>query len=264
MKLGFLGCGNMGTAILDGMISKEIVSETIWVANKEKKKNEVLAEKYGVQTTEKAAELQECDVVILGIKPQGLEELKFVPKEGAIIISFLAGTPVSRLREKFPSARIVRTMPNLGQLAGKGMTGIFLDPDSGFEEAEIELVTSIFTAGGEVLQLDIEEKIDWIGAISGSGPAYFFAFAEALIAAAINLGFSLEEALLLVRQTLIGSSEVVEKFSETTLSEWKQKVMSPKGTTEQAILSFEKSKLDLIMKHAVGAAMQRTKEMGKE
>jgi len=263
MKLGFLGCGNMGTAILDGVVSNEIVSETIWVANKEKKKNEVLAEKYGVQTTEKATDLQECDVVILGIKPQGLEELKFVPKEGAIIISFLAGTSVSRLREKFPSARIVRTMPNLGQFAGKGMTGIFLDPNSGFEEPEIELVTSMFAAGGQVLQLDIEEKIDWIGAISGSGPAYFFLFAKYLSESAVELGFTEEEASLIVRQTLLGTGEVANQFQENSLAEWQKKVMSPGGTTEQAIFTFEKGKLDVLVQKAVKAAMKRTKEMGK-
>ena len=263
MKLGFLGCGNMGTAILDGVVSGEIGIDSILVANKEKEKNEILAEKYGIQTTTKVVDLQDCDVIILGIKPQGLESLKFIPKEGSIIVSLLAGTQVSYLREKFPSARIVRTMPNLGQFVGRGMTGIFFDPDSGFEEAEIELVEKLFFAGGKTLQLETEEKIDWIGAISGSGPAYFLAFAEALIASAIDLGFSLEEADILVRQTLLGTGEVVEKFPEDSLAEWKKKVMSPGGTTEQAILSFEKSKLDLIMKDAVDAAMKRTKEMGR-
>ena len=254
----------MGTAILDGVISKGISSEPIMVSTRKKQSSDALIEKYGVSATQTAKDLQDRDVIILGIKPQGLDELKFVPKDGAIVVSLLVGTPVARLREKFPTARIVRTMPNLGQLVGTGMTGIFFDPDSGFEEHESDFVASLFSAGGKVLRLDAEEKIDWIGAISGSGPAYFFAFAEALSLSAIELGFSPDEAEILVRQTLTGAGEVVEKFDETSLSEWKQRVMSPGGTTEQAIASLEKSNLGGIVKKAVGAAMKRTKEMSAE
>jgi pyrroline-5-carboxylate reductase len=263
MKIGFLGCGNMGTAILDGVVSQGIVSDPILVANRKKSSNDILVEKYGVLATTKVSDLAEYDVVILGIKPQGIDELKFIPSEGTILVSLLAGTSVARLREKFPMARIVRTMPNLGQFAGKGMTGIFFDPDSGFEESEISFIESLFSAGGEVLILDAEEKIDWIGAISGSGPAYFFCFAEYLMQAAIELGFTEPEADLLVRQTLLGAGEVANKFTDTSLAEWKQKVMSPGGTTEQAIFTFEKGKLDTLVQKAVKAAMKRTREMSR-
>jgi pyrroline-5-carboxylate reductase len=263
MNVGFLGCGTMGTAILDGIIARGIVSDPILVANREKKKNDILVEKYGVCTTQKVSDLRDRDIVILGIKPQGLTELKFVPKEGAIIISLLAGTSVVRLREKFPMSRIVRTMPNLGQFAGKGMTGMFFDPNSGFEEEEQVFVEALFSAGGKTLLLDSEEKIDWIGAISGSGLAYFFCFAEYLMQAAISLGFTESEADLLVRQTFLGAGEVADQFADTSLVEWKKKVMSPGGTTEQAIAIFEKGKLDSLVQKAVNAAMKRTKELGR-
>lgn len=261
MKLGFLGCGNMGTAILDGIVSHGIVSDPILVANRKKSRNDILVEKYGVLATKKVSDLAEYDVVVLGIKPQGLEDLKFVPREGAILISLLVGTSVERLREKFPNARIVRTMPNLGQFVGKGMTGIFFDPNSGFEDHEVKLIESLFSAGGKVLILDTEEKIDWIGAISGSGPAYFFLFAKYLSESAADLGFTAEESDILVRQTFLGAGEVANKFTENSLAEWQKKVMSPGGTTEQAIFSFEKGKLDRLVKKAVGAAMKRTQEM---
>ena len=263
MKVGFLGCGNMGTAILDGVVSQGIVSNPIFVANRKKAKNDILVEKYGVLATTKVSDLTESDVVILGIKPQGLADLKFIPQEGAIIISLLVGTSVDSLREKFPTARIVRTMPNLGQFAGKGMTGMFFDPYSGFEEDEMKFVKSLFSAGGKVLILDTEEKIDWIGAISGSGPAYFFLFAKYLSESATVLGFTKEESDMLVRQTLLGAGEVANKFAENSLAEWQKKVMSPGGTTEQAIFAFEKGKLDGLVQQAVKAAMKRTQEMSE-
>ena len=261
MKIGFLGCGNMGTAILDGVVFQGIVSDPILVANRKKSSNDILVEKYGVLATTKVSDLAEYDVVILGIKPQGLDDLKFVPSEGMILISLLAGTSVARLREKFPMARVVRTMPNLGQFSGKGMTGMFFDPDSGFEEEEISFVEHLFLAGGKTLILDAEEKIDWIGAISGSGPAYFFCFAEYLMQAAIELGFTEEESDLLVRQTLFGAGVVADHFTNTSLAEWKKKVMSPGGTTEQAIFTFEKGKLSSLVQKAVKAAIKRTREM---
>lgn len=263
MKLGFLGCGNMGTAILDGIVSQGIVSDPILVANRKKSSNDILVEKYGVLATTKVSDLAEYDVVVLGIKPQGIDDLKFIPSEGIILVSLLAGTSVERLREKFPNARIVRTMPNLGQFAGKGMTGIFFDPDSGFEEEEILFVERLFLAGGKTLMLDAEEKIDWIGAISGSGPAYFFCFAEYLMQSAMKLGFTEEESDLLVRQILLGAGEVADQFVDISLADWKKRVMSPGGTTEQAIFTFEKGKLDSLVQKAVGAAMKRTREIGQ-
>ncbi len=264
MIIGFLGCGNMGGAILKSVLEKGTSSHDILVANRSVERNTLLAEKYLVRTTEDVADLASCKVVVLGIKPQGLKALKFQPEEGTIIVSLLAGTSVATLREKFPMARIVRTMPNLGQSVGKGMTGILFDPDSGFEEEDKTFVQDLFLAGGEILELDAEEKIDCIGAISGSGPAYFFLFAEYLEKAAVGLGFTKEEAEKLARQTLLGSGEIVHQFPDISVSEWKKKVMSPGGTTEQAILSFDTAKLDMIVKCAVDAAMKRTKSLALE
>ncbi len=263
MIIGFLGCGNMGGAILAGVIEGEISSNDIIVANRSAEKNTALSEKHHVRTTMDVAELSSCKVVILGIKPQGLKSLKFEPEEGTIIVSLLAGTPIARLREKFPMARIVRTMPNLGQLAGNGMTGLLFDPDSGFESEDFELVENLFSAGGKVLVVDSEEKMDWVCAISGSGSGYFFLFAEYLAKSAVELGFTEKEAELLVRQTLLGAGEVADQFSEVSLAEWKKRVMSPGGTTEQAILTFDKAKLDVIVKRAVGAAVKRAKELSE-
>ncbi|MBT3349272.1 pyrroline-5-carboxylate reductase [bacterium] len=262
--LSFLGCGNMGGAILDGIVRGGVFSpEKILVANRESEKNLSLKKKYGIGTTLEVSDLETCEIVILGIKPQGLDALEFSPKKNAIVISLLVGTPVAKLQKKFPDARIVRTMPNLGQFAGRGMTGIFFAPDATFSPDEKSKILEIFSAGGKVLNLDSEEKIDGIGAISGSGPAYFFQFAENLVSAAQKLGFSPEESEILIRQTMLGAGEVAENFSEISLGKWKKRVMSPGGTTEQAIRVFNEFHLEKIVDDAVAAAMKRTRELSK-
>ncbi|MCF7846689.1 MAG: pyrroline-5-carboxylate reductase [Candidatus Gracilibacteria bacterium] len=262
--LGFLGCGNMGGAILDAIVQQKLLSPTdILVVNREAKKNEKLTEKYGVRTTLDPTEFGSCACIVLGIKPQGLPELEFTPAQDTIVISILAGTPVSALAKKFPTARIVRAMPNLGQFAGAGMTGIFFDPGAGFSAAERTFVESLFRAGGEVLSLQQEGMIDAVTAISGSGPAYFFQLAESLTVAAEKQGFSPEESELLARQTLLGAGKVADQFTDLSLAQWKQKVMSPGGTTEKAIESFQKNDIEKIVSDAVQAAFDRAQELGQ-
>lgn len=254
----------MGGAILDGVVSAAVVPlENILVANREPEKNLEIEKKYGVRTTLDATDLANGDIVVLGIKPQGLADLEFEPKKNAIVVSLLVGTPLENLSAKFPTARIVRTMPNLGQFSGVGMTGVFFDPDAEFSVDERELVMQVFAAGGKVLALESEAQIDAIGAISGSGPAYFFQFAEHLVASAQRLGFSLGDSEILARQTLLGAGAVAEGFSENSLGEWKKRVMSPGGTTEQAIRVFNEKDLGKIVDAAVDAAMQRTRELSE-
>ncbi len=261
MNIGFLGCGTMGGAILAGLVESESFMNPITVVEKNTQRRKELASQYGLVLSGKEKDLISCEIIILAIKPQGLEELLFQPAEGTIIISLLAGIPIHTLREKFPMARIVRTMPNLGQLVGKGMTGMLFDPNSGFEAEEKKMVEKIFRVGGEVILVENEDQIDSICAISGSGPAYFFLFAQCLAQAAEDFGFTPEEAELLARQTFIGAGKIVEEISETSLNEWKQRVMSPGGTTEQAIISFESAKLEMIVQKATKAALKRAKEL---
>ncbi len=259
MKLAFYGCGNMGKAILDAVVKSSVVpADEILVLNRTAEKNDTLAQKYGVQTTLDAKDLESVDMVILGFKPQQLPEIDFHPKAGAILISLLAGKTFVELQNKFTNIKIVRTMPNLGQFAGEGMTGIVFG--DGFSEAGKEEVKNIFAAGGKVLELDTEEKLNALTVISGCGPAYFFRFAEILAQNAESLGFSPEEANLLARQTMIGAAEVI-KTSDDSLSAWRERVTSKGGVTAAGLQGFADAGLEKVIEQGIAAAVKRNQEL---
>lgn len=261
-RIAFIGCGNMGEAILKCLLEKKVTTkDNILVATRTATTREYLKSTYGVQieTTHKAA--FKADIVILAIKPQQLDELPDIAfGAGTILVSVLAGTPVDRLRSKF-GGNIVRAMPNLGFKEGFGMTGLYFDALNRWHDSQIHLVQRIFECGGSTLTVAQEEKMDAITAISGSGPAYYFRFSEALMAAAHNLGFTKAEGHLLIEQTFVGAAEVY-KASGHDMSEMRQSVTSKGGTTEAALKVFNEGKFEQVVQAAVQAAAKRSRELG--
>lgn len=265
MKLGFFGCGNMGEAFLKSILSQKVFeSQDIIVCNREAEKNNRLAKQYNVKTTLAPSGLQDCDILMVAFKPQNLAEISFVPRKGMVVVSMLAGKTIEKVQEKFMNTKIVRIMPNLGQFVDFGVTGVVFDPTTNFEDVEREIVFLILESGGKVLELETETRLDQLSTISGSGPAYFFLFAEKLVEAAQKYGFSEEEADLLVRQTFLGSAEIAKQNPDNTFALWREKVTSPKGTTEQAIRVFEEADLGKIVEEAAFAALKRTQELSQE
>jgi len=265
MKLGFFGCGNMGEAFLKSICEKNLIpSSSITVCNREAEKNERLVSEYEVASTLDGTDIQDSDILFLGFKPQNLEDIVFTPKEGMIVVSMLAGKKIDTIQKQFLNTKVVRIMPNVGQFVGQGMTGMLFDSESAFSTEEKALIHSLIQSGGAVMELENEEQIDAIGAISGSGPAYFFRFSEALQKSAESLGFSSAQAELLVRQTLIGSAMLLQENPEDSCGMWREKVTSPKGTTEQALRVFNEDGLDALAQKAVEAAIKRTKALGVE
>lgn len=260
MKLGIIGCGNMGEALLSSIIkTKALKAEDIIVAEKNPQRHAVLEQKYGIKVTDNINELSTCPALLLAIKPQALEEFHFTPNPRALIISILAGTGIKKLKQFFPDAKIARAMPNLGQFAEQGMTGIFLDAQ--INEIDKTFIDHLFAGGSKVLFVDEEEKIDKITAISGSGPAYFFLLSECMVRVAEDFGFSKNEADLLVRQTLKGASAVTNDYEKGTFEEWRTRVTSPGGTTQQAIETLNKGKFSELVNSAMNAALKRAKEI---
>ncbi len=253
----------MGEAFLSGILKSKLCnSEDIIACNRTAEKNKKLEKKYQIKTTLQPSDLSDCDILFLGFKPQNLADITFTPKSGIVVISMLAGKKVSTIQEIFLNTKIVRIMPNVGQFVGKGTTGLFFNPQSNFTSDEKATVRSLLASGGQVLELEKETQIDWIGAISGSGPAYFFRFAEALQHAGEKLGFTPQQAESLVRQTFIGSAYLLEQNPNDTFSTWREHVTSPKGTTEQALRILNEKDLDELIEQAVNAAIKRTQELG--
>ncbi len=234
-KIAIIGAGKMGTALFDAL--KSGFNVELWGRNQH----------------------SAADTVIFCIKPQDfascVEGLSQNISE-KLVISIMAGVSLKTLMEKTGARQVVRSMPNLPALMGKGFTAWIATP----EVRTKELVKSIFLAVGEEMEVREESQLDAITALSGSGPGYFFYFCELLEEKAKEWGFTQEEAKKIVESTLAGSAKLLEEGGKTT-SEWKEAVCSRGGTTYAAIEYLEKNGFAQLVKGALEAAKKRSQEL---
>lgn len=269
MQLGIIGCGNMGEAILRGILAKKLVgSKTIICSDKNKEKLKQLNARYGVTITESNRKLvEECDVLLIAVKPQDintvLQDIKLSNPpsllKNKLIISICAGIKTAQLEKKLGKASVIRAMPNIGAQISQAISAV----TSGKYATEENRKTSrgIFSCIGEVVELK-EALFDAVTAVSGSGPAYFFYLAENLIRAAEEFGIPLPIARKLAVQTAIGSAGLMEHSGKDPQA-LRREVTSPGGTTEAAFTIFNKYKLDKILASGFKAAAARSKQLSR-
>lgn len=264
-KLTFIGTGNMAWAIIQGLLKSGYPAEQIIACNKSNlaRRSELQAVGIATQFTNREA-VEQADVVILAVKPQMMAEvcaefadLDFSQKT---VISVAAGISVARLEQLLPSAKnIIRTMPNTPALIGEGLTGLFAK--SQVNSAACEFAEQLMSAVGKCYWVDEEDKINQIIAITGSSPAYFFRFMEAMQHSAEQMGFSAKDARFLVQQAALGSAKLVQANPDVPLSQLRENVTSKGGTTAKALEVFEQQGLADIIEQAMQAAINRAKEM---
>jgi pyrroline-5-carboxylate reductase len=267
MKIAFIGGGNMGTAILSALIDKGLAGPAdITVSDIMKERLEYLKSTYGVSvTTDNTSAVNGKEVILLSVKPQTLPdimpELKGKIDAGQLIISIMAGIRISTIREGIGCNSIVRVMPNMPAQVFEGMSGWTTTPEVSDEQKE--LAGSILQAIGRELYFADEKYLDMVTSVSGSGPAYFFYFVEALTEAGIKIGFTHDVAYELALQTLIGAGKLMRE-SGTDPAELRKMVTSKGGTTAAALEVLEEGQFkDLVVK-ALIAAYNRSKELGGE
>ncbi|MBI3317494.1 MAG: pyrroline-5-carboxylate reductase [Candidatus Omnitrophica bacterium] len=268
---GIIGVGNMGMAILEGVIGNNIISNPqVWVYDKISEKVKAAVQSYKVNEAKSLEELaQNSEIILLAVKPQDLPqtakelELKvpgaFSPKgTRCLLISILAGTPLEKIRASVgPGPQIVRAMPNLGAKVGEAITALTSD-----NSAAIEVAEAIFQGCGKTICLE-EKFFDLVTAVSGSGPAYFFLLMELLAQSAAEGGIPEREARLLAVQTAVGAGLLAQQSQESP-KELRKKVTSKGGTTEAALKIMYEKKLPEIIKEAVQAALTRGKELSQK
>ncbi|KAI0393582.1 pyrroline-5-carboxylate reductase [Xylariaceae sp. FL0594] len=272
-KLAFIGGGNMAAAIIGGLAAKGIEKQNICVSEPWEVNRKKMAD-IGVRTTESNIEAsQDADLLIIAVKPQVTktvcQELTAAWADRSatpLIISIAAGITLQSLKAwlKLADGRvphIVRVMPNTPALVGEGASGLYAD-DS-VTSAEKDLATSLVSSVSKVAEwVDSEHHLDLVTGLSGSGPAYFFALVEHLVEAATNLGMSKEQATRLAKQTCLGAGVMLANSSEEP-AQLRKNVTSPNGTTAAALDSFDASGFKDIVGKAVGAAVNRSEELGK-
>lgn len=266
-NIAFIGGGNMARSLVSGLIHAGYPAACIRVTDLDQDKLDALQQEFGVQTfLDNFAAADGADVLVLAVKPQYMAEAldELTERLGTygerLVISIAAGISVTRLSALLGGhRRIVRCMPNTPALIGLGMTGLFADPsvpvaDCGFAESMLQSV-------GKTVWVGAESGINSVIAASGSAPAYFFLFMEAMAAEAQRMGFSAEQARLLVQQTALGAAQMVVDNPQLELATLRAQVTSKGGTTAEAIRSFEEQGLANMVSTAMQAAVTRAEEM---
>jgi pyrroline-5-carboxylate reductase len=265
MKLGFIGGGNMGEAIVAALLEKKrVIPTAISVSDVSMDRLTYLESTYGVLTTDdNLTAVAGKDVVILAVKPQHFPEVAASIRgqlgNGQLIISIMAGVRLAKITEALGYGVIVRAMPNMPAQIGLGVTGWTAAAEVG--EAHKERARLVLGSMGEELFFPDEGSLDMVTAVSGSGPAYVFLFAEAFTAAAEKIGLSPGNARELVLRTLLGAGRLLET-SDRTAAELRHAVTSKGGTTEKALQVFDLGGFSALFADAVRAAYDRSLELG--
>ena len=263
--LGVLGFGNMGQAIVRGLVDTgTLAASSIRVFDVDSEKVAQAKELGAVEAASPAELASDSGVLLIAVKPQSIDEA-LAPVAGALgqdalAISIMAGVSIDCLREKLGGARkIVRVMPNLPALVGAGAAALAFSSDC--TEADQATARAVFEAVG-VAEFVEESAMDAITALSGSGPAYYFYVTECLTKAGAALGLPADQAGRLAAQTLLGAALLVRDSSESA-AVLRERVTSKGGTTEAALKSFRENGLEDILATGMKAAAARSSELGR-
>ena len=258
-KVGLVGTGIIGEALIEVLLRSGLSKESLFIAEKREERRDEVITKFGVSEINDYSSL---DVILLAVKPQDfmatLETISDSLSSSLLIVSFAAGIKIKSIEEKLgKGSRVIRVMPNTPMVIGRGMSAISLG--SAATSDDQEWVSGFLSKAGEVIVAD-ENLQDAVTATSGSGPAYYFAFTEAVVGAARRLGIAQEDAVTMASQTLIGAALMVDK-SRKDLKTLRENVTSPNGTTAAALKSFADSGLAEIVYKAMKAAHDRSIEL---
>ena len=267
-RLAFIGGGNMAAALIGGLLRRGVPPARIAVAEPGEERRQWLRSQFGVETvSDNALAAAQSDVVVLAVKPQRMREMSValapqLENPATLVISVAAGIPLAALERWFGTHRgIVRTMPNRPALSGYGATALFASARLG--RAERDRAESIMSAVGLTVWLESESQMDVVTALSGSGPAYFFLFMEALECAARDLGLAAEVAHRLTLATALGAARMADEAAEP-LAALREQVTSKGGTTEAALAVLETAELRATIARAVAAAARRSVALAAE
>ncbi len=266
VTIAFIGSGAMAGAMMHALLTTGRVGpDQVIAADPLAGRREYLQANYGVQaTSDNVSAASGADIVVLSVKPQVLPavlpELRGHIRHRALVLSIVAGMPVGTIQSGLDHGAVVRVMPNTPAQIGEGMSVWTAAP--AVTEAQRAYAGAILRAMGVEMYVKHEDALDMATAVSGTGPTYVFLLMEALVDAAVHLGFSRTEARKIVLQTVIGSAKFAEQ-SDRHLAELRNMVTSPGGTSAEAIYQMEKGGMRTVLSKAVWAAYQKSRRLGE-
>ena len=265
----FIGGGNMATSLIGGLIAQGHSADSISVSDPNELQRNQLEQQFSINSfADCAPAMADADIVVLAVKPQIMKDValniasSIAPNaKQPLFVSIAAGINLFSLQSWLGiNQAIVRCMPNTPSLIQLGASGLYANEHTSIVQKN--LAETVLKAAGIVQWVQTEAEIDAVTAVSGSGPAYYFLFMEAMIDAGTELGLSRETATELTIQTAIGAAQMA-KESDVDTAELRRRVTSPGGTTEQAINTFESAHLRDIVKAALNSATRRSGELAE-
>jgi pyrroline-5-carboxylate reductase len=267
LDLAILGGGNMGRALVGGLLRQGLRTERITVGESGREARERLSREFGVAATADNAEaVRRAKIVVIAVKPQDVETV-LTPlrtqfeQSHPVCLSIAAGIRTRALR-RWCAAQVpvVRAMPNRPALVGAGITGLFAGAE--VDAAHYALAEEVMQSVGEVVRVDTEDALDVVTAVSGSGPAYFFRLAELMAQSGADLGLAPEAARRLAIATLHGAGLLAHTGGD--LARLREEVTSRGGTTEAALRTLEAAGIGEIVSRAIEAATRRSRELAEQ
>ncbi len=244
-KITFIGAGNMAGSIISGLVKDGYPADFICASDPSVENTQKLSEQYAIQGSQDNVQAaKRSEVVVLAVKPQLMADVcqalvdQGVDFSDKLVISIAAGVSVQRLQSLLgENTAVVRTMPNTPSLLQKGMSGLFAAKQ--VSEQDKSFAGELMAAVGEIVWIEDEAMLNAVTAASGSAPAYFFLFMEAMQNKAMEMGFNEQQARLLVLQTALGSAEMVKQNPDIALSTLRENVTSKGGTTAEGVRTLK-------------------------
>lgn len=260
--IGFIGGGNMAEALIQGVVSRGITDILVSEPRDERRRH--LEKSYGVRTTASNKEVvASCSLIVLAVKPQSMadviKDIAGEVRDDHTVVSIAAGIPLSYLKKRLHTTKLVRVMPNTPALVQEGMSVLSLCEC--MHDRDIGPVRDILMSVGKVLTLP-EKYMDTVTALSGSGPAFVALFVEAMIEGGVKMGLTRDHAAELSVQTLIGTAKMLDTGMPP--ARLREMVTSPGGTTAAGLGVFAGGNLEALVVSALEAARKRAEELGKE
>jgi pyrroline-5-carboxylate reductase len=266
-SIAFIGVGNMARAIFSGMLANGYPAEKIIGTSRTPEKRDYYHEQYGItMLADNDMAVNQAGVVVLCVKPAQMqaviEDFSAQVRDDQLFISVAAGVELDSMAYWLgKSVAIVRSMPNTPSQLGAGMTGLIANEYT--TEAQKTQVSELFSSIGHSVWIEDEVHMHTVTSLSGSAPAYFFRFLEAMIKNGKEQGLDEKTSRALASHTMLGAARMVIELDEP-IAELRNNITSPKGTTEQALLSFEASNIDKIVADAMTACVNRSKEIAND
>ena len=265
-KIGFVGCGNMGSSMVGGIIKSGFLEAgNIIISTKTETSSKKLEEQFGVTTTlDSKVVAREAEVIVLAVKPfmykTIIEEIKDELTNDKLIITVAAGISIDNMEEWLGrDFKVIRTMPNTPALVEEAMSGVC--PNKNVSKEELEYCVKMFESFGECVQLE-EKDFHGFTALCGSSPAYVFMFIEAMADGAVKLGIPRAKAYKMAAQSVLGSAKMVLETG-THPGELKDMVCSPAGTTIDAVVELERLGFRNSVIQAIDKCAEKSKRMEK-